>query len=370
MITKTKKAPEKKAPKKPKSKAREWADAIVFAVVAATLIRWLFLEAYTIPTGSMERSLLVGDFLFVSKMHYGARTPKTPLQVPLTHQKIWGTDIPSYVDWIQLPQWRLPGFSEVERGDVVVFNYPGELEHPLDLRMNYIKRCVAVEGDTLRIKDAQVFVNGQAFDNPEMMQWKYLVQFNEPITAKFLDRYKITEDNVGVAENGLIMLLPEATANEISKLPIVRSVTKEIEPEGQKMAQIMPEGYANLAWNVDQFGPLVVPAEGMTIQLTEENIAKYFHTIKYYEGLDDELVLLSEEGVVTIDGQAVDSYTFTQDYYFMMGDNRYNSLDSRAWGFVPADHIVGKALFIWMSMDYRESFFEKIRWSRIFNGIN
>ncbi|EMR01910.1 signal peptidase I [Cesiribacter andamanensis] len=369
MTTQTKEAPKKKAPKKPKSKSREWVDSIVFAVVAATLIRWLFLEAYTIPTGSMERSLLVGDFLFVSKMHYGARTPKTPLQVPLTHQTIWGTNIPSYVDWIQLPQFRLPGFSEVERNDVVVFNYPGELQHPLDLRMNYIKRCVAVPGDTLRIKDAQVYVNSQPFGNPEQMQWRYLVKFNEPITARFLERYKINQEDVGMAEEGLIMLLPEEVAAEIGKLPIVQSIRKEVEPAGQKMTQIMTEDYDGLSWNVDQFGPLVIPAEGMTIPLSEENVAKYYNTIKYYEGHDAEAVTLSEAGKISINGQPIDSYTFQQDYYFMMGDNRYNSLDSRAWGFVPADHVVGKALFIWMSMDYRQSFLNKIRWNRIFTGI-
>jgi signal peptidase I len=371
MTTKTKEASQKKAPRKPKSKSREWLDSIVFAVVAATLIRWLFLEAYTIPTGSMERSLLVGDFLFVSKMHYGARTPKTPLQVPLTHQTIWGTNIPSYVDWIQLPQYRLPGFSKVERNDVVVFNYPGELQHPIDLRMNYIKRCVAVPGDTLRIQNAQVYINSQPFDNPDQMQMRYLVEFNdnESITARFLERYKINQEDVGMADRGLIMLLPEATANEIAKAPIVRSVTMEVEPAGQKMEQIMTEDYDGLDWNVDQFGPLVIPAEGMTIPLTEENIAKYFHTIKHYEGHAPDDVVLTEAGAITLKGQPLESYTFQQDYYFMMGDNRYNSLDSRAWGFVPADHVVGKALFIWMSMDYRESFFNKIRWSRIFKGI-
>ena len=146
-------------PAAPKSKTREWVDAIVFAVVAATLIRWLFMEAFTIPTPSMENSLLVGDFLFVSKMHYGARTPKTPLQVPLTHQKIWGTDIPSYSDLIQLPQYRLPGFTDVERGDVVVFNFPTEHQYPTDLKTNYIKRCIGTPGDVVQVIDRQVYVN-------------------------------------------------------------------------------------------------------------------------------------------------------------------------------------------------------------------
>ena len=144
--------------KKYKSKSREWADAIIFAVIAATLIRWVFLEAFTIPTPSMEKSLLVGDFLFVSKLHYGPRTPATPLQVPLTHQKIWGTNIPSYLDWINLPQFRLPGFSSVKRNDVVVFNYPPEYQYPVDLKTNYIKRCVAVPGDVIEVNDMMVYI--------------------------------------------------------------------------------------------------------------------------------------------------------------------------------------------------------------------
>jgi signal peptidase I len=164
-----------KKPQKPKSKSREWVDAIVFAVIAATIIRWLLMEAFTIPTPSMEKSLLVGDFLFVSKMHYGPRTPKTPLQVPLTHQTIWGTNIPSYVDWIQLPQYRLPGITSVKRNDVVVFNYPPELRYPTDLKTNYIKRCVGLPGDNIEVRDLQVFINGEAIENPPQMQFSYLI---------------------------------------------------------------------------------------------------------------------------------------------------------------------------------------------------
>ena len=367
MTTKTKEAPTEKAPRKPKSKSREWLDAIAFAVIAATLIRWLFLEAYTIPTGSMERSLLVGDFLFVSKMHYGARTPKTPLQIPLTHQKIWGTNLDSYVDWIQLPQFRLPGFSDVERGDVVVFNYPGELQHPLDLRSNYIKRAVAIAGDTLSIRDQQVFINGTARENPAQMQHKYILQLNSQPNERFIRKYKLYD--MQFYGKGMLASLTQATADEISKLPFVESVEKVTFPEGEKGQEVMPVGYDKFAWNIDNFGPLVVPAEGMTIPLTEENIAKYYRTIKYYEGYDDEQVQLVD-GKVTIEGEPIDSYTFKQDYYFMMGDNRHDSLDSRYWGFVPHDHIVGKALFIWMSLDQYETFLSKIRWERLFKGIN
>ncbi|MGB5977338.1 MAG: signal peptidase I, partial [Cyclobacteriaceae bacterium] len=175
ILTKKRTAGEVNTTKKKKSQSREWADAILFAVIAATIIRWLFLEAFTIPTPSMENSLLVGDFLFVSKIHYGPRTPKTPLQVPLTHQTIWFTDIPSYVDWIDLPQYRLPGFSEITRNDVIVFNYPKEMEHPVDLKTNYIKRAIGMPGDVISIKDGQVYIDGKAQENPPGMQFMYQI---------------------------------------------------------------------------------------------------------------------------------------------------------------------------------------------------
>ena len=380
MITKTKasspKAKKKTAPKKPKSAGREWLNAVMFAVIASTLIRWLIFTPYTIPTGSMERTLLVGDFLVVSKLHYGVPTPKTPLQVPLTHQKIWGTDIPSYLDWIQLPQYRLPGFGDVERGDVVVFNYPEDLEHPIDLRNNYIKRAVAIAGDTLAIRDAQVVVNGKSLENPDMMKLPYRVKLTEPITEEFFRRQKMSYDDARQDRQGLIFMLSKDQAEKLEKLPIVKSLKRHLEQVGKLDPTAPLAHFAVLPWNLDNFGPLIIPAEGMTIPLTEENIAKYFNTIKYYEGYKyyankeqpDEVTMVN--GKVTIKGQPIDSYTFKQDYYFMMGDNRYNSQDSRFWGFVPHDHIVGKALFTWMSLDENETFLNKIRWGRLFKGID
>src|SRR5688500_18432605 len=186
----------KKEEVKPKSKLREWGDAILFAVIAATLIRWLIMEAYTIPTPSMEKSLLVGDFLFVSKFHYGTRTTTTPLQVPLTHQKIWFTEIPSYLEWIKLPQYRLPGITTVKREDVVVFNVPPielneNIDYPVDLKTNYIKRCVAIPGDTLKVVNRQVYVNGVAEKNPPLMQFSYQVTANDDINERILRKYKI-----------------------------------------------------------------------------------------------------------------------------------------------------------------------------------
>jgi len=349
---------------KPKTKVREWTDAIVFAVIAATLIRWLILEAFTIPTPSMEKSLLVGDFLFVSKLHYGARTPATPLQIPLTHQKIWGTNIPSYLDWIQLPQFRLPGFSSVKRNDVVVFNYPPEFQYPVDLKTNYIKRCIGVPGDDLEVKGMQVYINGEEAKNPEEMQYRYFVQTNETINQRVFEKYEISEKYK--VNGGYMIFTTPATANELNSLQFISNVQVLEAEEGKPELQIYPDA-SKYPWNVDFWGPIKIPGEGMTIEVNAETMTKYGAVIEYYEGND---MVQVKDSTLTIDGEQLTSYTFKQDYYFMMGDNRHNSEDSRFWGFVPADHVVGKALFIWMSIDPEKSFFSKVRWGRLFNGIN
>jgi signal peptidase I len=371
-------------PAKPKSKTREWWDAILFAVVAATLIRWLIMEAYTIPTPSMENSLLVGDFLFVSKFHYGTRTTTTPLQIPLTHQKIWFTEIPSYLEWIKLPQYRLPGISRVKREDVVVFNVPPrELneykDYPVDLKTNYIKRCVAIPGDTLRIVDRQVTINGQPSPNPPLMQYSYIVIAENEINARVLNKYKIYEDDyqiVGRPGDGVVyqMYITQELADELKGLNFIREVKIATyngnDGFGTRTAKnvesnIFPD--ANMfAWNGDFFGPLVIPAEGMKIEINERTLATYGNTIKLYDHNDDVKI---ENGKLLIDGKEVTEYTFKQNYYFMMGDNRHNSLDSRYWGFVPEDHIVGKAFFIWLSIDRNADFVNKIRWNRFFKLI-
>lgn len=350
-----------------KSTAREWLDALVFAVVAASLIRWLLLEPFTIPTASMEKSLLVGDFLFVSKMHYGTRIPKTPVQVPLTHQKIWGTEIPSYTDAVQLPYYRLPGFTDVERNDVVVFNYPVEFEYPSDLKTNYIKRAIAIPGDEFRIEAGVLTVNGEAAPLPEEMQFSYDVLTNRPLNAEFFSTYGINPDSYlsFTDGSGYLVFATDPVANRLKSSPVVTSVTKRIQPAGGETG-IFPDGNL-LGWNRDNYGPLKVPAAGWTIPMNTENVIKYGFTIQNYEGLEAVDI---REGTLYIDGQKVEEYTFNQDYYFMMGDNRHDSLDSRYWGFVPEDHIVGKAWFLWLSLDKFESLFSKIRWNRFFKSIN
>ena len=362
-------------PETAKNTAQEWSEAIGFAVIAATLIRWLIMEAYTIPTPSMENSLLVGDFLFVSKFHYGTRTPKTPIQVPLTHQKIWFTNIPSYTEWIQLPQYRLPGISHVKREDVVVFNVPPTrlnegIDYPVDLKTNYIKRCVGIPGDVLEIKDRQVFANGTAVVNPPMSRFSYRVITKEQISEKNLEKLGIDSDDVGYVsqvENNKVeylLNLDTAKASELKTIPYITSVELYPSQTGRDPDIFSHSKFA--PWNRDNFGPLTIPKEGMTIAVNDSTLAFYGEVITLYDHNKDAKI---ENGKLMIDGQEQTSYTFKQNYYFMMGDNRHDSLDSRFWGFVPEDHIVGKAFFIWLSLDRNAGVLNKIRWSRFFNLI-
>ena len=362
--------------KKPKKKETWW-EALIFAIIAATLIRWAIMEAYVIPTPSMEGSLLVGDYLFVSKLHYGPRTPITPLQLPFTHRRFYGTqDVPSYSDAIQLPQFRIPGFSEVKRNDAVVFNYPAELEYPLDLREFYIKRCVAIPGDTLYIEDADLFINGEAALVPEGIQFSYYIKTKQLIRDRVFEEYNIW-DVIQDRGNGYIVQASPSDIKRMKSLPFIEDIifspiyqSNGITPRDSSYnnESTYPKSPAT-NWNIDFFGPLVVPQEGQTIQITEYNLTMYGSLLRYYEHLEDVKI---QGGKLIIDGQEVTQYTFKQNYYFMMGDNRHNSLDSRFWGFVPEDHVVGKALFIWMSLDPNKPFFslDKVRWDRLFNGID
>lgn len=377
------------SPKPKKSFFREWSDSLLFAVVAATLIRFLTFEAYAIPTPSMENSLMVGDYLFVSKLHYGIRSPKTPLQVPLTHQKIRGTNIPSFSDAIQLPVYRTPGFSKVKSGDVVVFNYPpslpGEEHYPLDLKTNYIKRCIGTPGDEVSIVQEKVFVNGIQMPVPPRAETFYFVKSKEPLDERFFRRYGIVND-FNSFEGPFINWQPVEVLDaktqtnmrvgyNVNMTEAVLAIFKEmdwiesIEPASARSGQTESGIYGQtvFAWNRDNFGPLTVPKEGATILINEKSIALYGPVIARYE--KNENVILTP-GTITIGGEAIASYTFKQDYYFMMGDNRHNSEDSRYWGFVPADHIVGKAVFVWMSIDpVADKVWNKVRWDRLFRVV-
>ncbi len=386
--------PEQKAQK---SGFREWIDSVIFAVVAATLIRFFIFEAYVIPTPSMEGSLLVGDYLFVSKLHYGVRSPKTPLQVPLTHQKIWGTNIPSYLTWIDLPFFRLPGFTNPKSGDAVVFNVPNFTEDnhaPVDLKTYYIKRCIATPGDKLEIRDQQVYLNDKPMENPPQLRQEYFLRTDQQLDEAWFRQYGIINTMTNESQNinwqpveeydstgsvskfvGYKLNTNKEAIDAIKKLPLCKGIEEYKYPAGQRdMLDGRTEDVENTAmgsrrynWNRDNFGPLVIPKKGMTVQLDSINFDKYKYVIKYYEGNDK---VEFDANTLKIDGKPISSYTFKQDYYFMMGDNRHNSADSRYWGFVPYDHVVGKAVFIWMSIEPSpDKWYNKIRWNRLFNIV-
>jgi signal peptidase I len=373
----------KTTPKKKKSALREWTDAIVFAVIAATLIRTFFIEAYVIPTPSMERSLLVGDFLFVSKVNYGARTPITPIAFPFAHHTMPLIGTKAYWDGIKLPYYRLPGLSDVKRGDVVVFNYPMDADSPLyrpvDKRENFIKRCQGIPGDTLSVVDAQVYVNGKAAPTPPGSEMEYTFTTN----GGDLNPQVLSDLNVTQYPGRDYQTMTKASADALKGYSNVKDFKPVISKKGVTDPQSPvyptnpghPVGPPNLMlngkqpdykWSVDNYGPIIIPKKGWTVKLDSLTYPVYERCINTYE--NNKLEVKGSD--IYINGKKADSYTFKLNYYWMMGDNRHDSDDSRYWGFVPEDHIVGKALFIWMSWDENASFFSKIRWSRLFNGIH
>ncbi|WP_298716933.1 signal peptidase I [Chitinophaga sp.] len=375
-------------PKKKKSAVREWLDAAIFAIIAATLIRTFIFEAYTIPTPSMEKTLLVNDFLFVSKVSYGPRIPMTPLSVPFTHHTLPLTKYTkAYSEAVQWKYRRLPGFSEIKRNDVVVFNFPeGDtvalevqentvysdlvrtqgresvwnsyrvISRPVDKRENYIKRCVGIPGDSLMIRDGIVVVNGVAETPPPDGERFYTVQTRDggSLNPMRLEELGIDEYNGG---NQLNMTPSQAKAVE-GLGEAVTGVTPIIDDWGM---DVWPHDTANFKYSIDNFGPIYIPKKGATVKLDSASINMYRRIIGVYEGNT-----LEEKGPnqFFINGQPATTYTFKMDYYWMMGDNRHRSLDSRFWGYVPEDHIVGKAWLIWMSYGQNG-----IRWSRLFRTI-
>jgi len=373
----------KNTPKKKKSTVREWTDAIVFAVIAATLIRTFFIEAYVIPTPSMERSLLVGDFLFVSKVNYGARTPITPIAFPFAHHTMPLINTKAYWDGIKLPYYRLPGLSDVKRGDVVVFNYPMDADSPLyrpvDKRENFIKRCQGIPGDTLSVINAQVYIGSKAAKTPTEGQ----IDYTYTTTGMDVNPQIFTDLNISIYEGNANPTMTAEAAKTLRGYSNIKSLTPRITPRGATdpnspvypTNQMHPVGPPNLMlngkqpdfkWNVDNYGPIIIPKKGWTVKLDSMTYPIYERCINVYEG--NKLEVKGND--IFINGKKTDSYTFKLNYYWMMGDNRHDSDDSRFWGFVPEDHIVGKALFIWMSWDDNASFFSKIRWSRLFRGIH
>ena len=378
-----------------KTAVREWVDAAVFAVVAATLIRTFVFEAYTIPTGSMEKTLLVNDFLFVSKLSYGPRIPNTPLAFPFVHHTMPVTGGKSYSEAIKLPYTRWFS-SPVKRNDVVVFNFPAGdtltkerdsqepyydlvrqlgrdavwrdytvMTRPVDKRENYIKRCVAIAGDTIEIKDGLLYVNNEkAFISPTSATI-YNVRMNSPLDADILREAGVyitsEEGNPDIYPEpsvpGLYKVnLTESELEIVKKMPGFVSAQREILDVS---SAIYPNNTA-FPWSPDNFGKLWIPKKGATIRLTPENVILYKRAIKVYENNEWE----EQGGKIYINGQPAETYTFKMDYFWMMGDNRHKSQDSRFWGFVPEDHVVGEAWMIWMSWD------KGVRWKRLFKTIH
>jgi signal peptidase I len=359
----------------------EWVDAIMFAVIAATVIRSMFIELYQIPTSSMEKSLMVGDFLFVNKMSYGTRLTMTPLSFPFAHHTMPWIDTKAYSEAIKFPYYRLPGFGEIENGDVVVFNWPDErLDRPVDKKENYIKRCVAIPGDTLTVERGVVHINGVAEDVPPMRQFSYVVRKNTQggLGNKFLKEQDITD--LDTAENSTIyvMQLNDKNRPNVQNHSLVNTVDTILHPRGQNDGNIFPVSKQH-SWSRDFYGPIIIPKKGVTITLTEANAEMYKRLIQVYENHEE---FDTRNGKCYMGTEEISEYTFEMDYYFMMGDNRHYSYDSRFWGFVPENHVVGRAWFVLWSIrhditkvrtkdgqqaEIRK--FDGIRWKRCFMGI-
>lgn len=380
----------------------DWLDAVIFAVIVVVPLNIFILQAFRIPSSSMESTLMTGDYLFVSKLAYGPKLPERPLSIPFVHNTIFGRK--SYSDLIKRDYRRLAGFGHVGRGDVVVFNFPhGDtvltrlpaddyythvrfngreytektygplIVRPVDKEDNYVKRCVAVAGDTLEVRDGVVFANGEAIDAWPGVQNSYTVVTNgSPINQKILE-----EAGIQTADAWFDATLPgypalsmaASAAEKIASLANVRECRRNVDvyppdyPDSYLMLFPFDESFK---WTRDNYGPLYIPAKGDSVALNAGNLPLYRRIIEVYEGHDLDVL---EDGTVMIDGRPATHYTFAMDYYFMMGDNRHNSLDSRYWGFVPESHIVGKPVVVWFSKDLNKPFPRNIRWNRLLKFV-
>ena len=415
----------------PKTGIGEWISSIIFAVILATIVHTYFIQPYIIPTGSLEKSLLVGDFLFVSKFHYGARVPQTAVSFPMVHDTIIGTGIRSYLKKPQIPYLRIPGFQKIKRNEIVTFSWPADtvrqffvkekgVKKPIDKKSNYVKRCVAIPSDTLEIKNGIIFINGKKSIMPYRakpifnysvynqngistsklsssgikIQRKFRIKditqqkLNQmrPYILRLMDNnpnnFTIITDFKGIpydirssgrivmteiTEKEMDVFLTEQEAEILKKSRLVDSITRNFNKIKSYNTQFFPNDI-RFNWNEDNFGPIIIPKKGEKIKLNSINLPIYKKLIRDYEKNSLDL----KNGSIFINNIKTEHYIFKQNYYWMMGDNRYKSEDSRSWGFVPEDHIVGKPVFIWMSIEGINDGFKnwKIRWNRVFTTVN
>ncbi|HEX9979383.1 MAG TPA: signal peptidase I [Flavobacterium sp.] len=366
---------------RPKSKTGDTISSLLFAIIVATIVHTYVMQPYTIPTSSLEKTLLVGDFLFVSKFHYGARTPMTTVAAPMVHDTLPIINKKSYSSWPQLPYFRLPGIETVEKNDIVVFNWPVDTVFrffvksdtraykPVDKKSNYVKRCVGTPGDSLSVRDGIVFINGKELKLSDRArpQYAYFVTFDgkTPVDLEYLLQDMDVTDGAGFRTEArdtlMIRALTKEGAERLKNVPGIASVTRMVRKNSEYDGVFPGLG----KWNGDNMGPLYIPEQGKTVALNQGSLPFYKKIITEYE--HNDLKVNGDE--IRINGKVATSYTFRQNYYWMMGDNRHNSEDSRYWGYVPEDHIVGKPVFIWMSLDSNKRGLDKIRWERLFTTV-
>ncbi len=391
----------KKKGVKKQTKAVEWIDAVIFAVVAATFIRTFFFEAYTIPTSSMEKSLLVGDYLFVSKSAYGPRKPMTPLSFPFVHHSMPGSNNmkKSFSEAWERDYFRMKGYLQIQNNDIVVFNFPeGDtvclenqapsyyqlvrdygrdriwqnytvVHRPVDKCENYIKRCVGIPGDSLQVRDGQLYVNGAPQKHIGEVQYRYsVITDGSTLNPRALQKLGISLEDFqqGYVQPGYYVIpMSESVAQKIRTFNIIKKVERMNAGDADYSHRVFPHN-SQYKWNEDNYGPIYIPKKGVTVELNAQSLPFYARAIDVYEEND----LQVKDSVIYINGEVADSYTFKMDYYWMMGDNRHNSLDSRYWGYVPEDHIVGRASMIWLSLDKDKSFPANIRFKRMLRPIH
>ncbi len=374
---------------KPKSVVADTVSSVIFALVVATIVHTYVMQPFQIPTASLEKSLLVGDFLFVSKFHYGARPQMTAIAFPMVHDTMPLLNKKSYLSWPQYPYFRLPGFQKIHNNDIVVFNWPADTlfnmykpadkryDKPVDKKTNYVKRCVGIPGDSLSIKNGIVFINGKELILPERAkpQYSYNVTYDQktPIDFEFVLKDLNVTDGAGFKTEARDTLFIAAMSFEavekLKNIPGITSVTRIIHKGAEDgVFPDFQDGKPSVTnnWNNDNFGPIYIPQAGKTVNLDQKSLPLYKKIISEYEG--NNLKVVGND--IYINDQKTTKYTFKQDYFWMMGDNRHNSLDARYFGYTPENHIVGKPVFIWLSLDPNEKGFKKIRWSRMFTTVS